>query len=142
MRGVEKLPCTLSGTWDKDLHVCMPNGAKRKLWHIYPMPKAESRQGSPPPPSLSTPHNPCAFSQVPFTLNYSNSADRKLGLVNFFGDHVTCKVHILAHPKSQCSCQPGLALVRASCQSMFGHGNTEIVWPLQCLLVVGIEGTT
>ena len=45
MRGSEKLPCTLAGTWDKDLHVCMPNGAKRKLWQIYPMPKAESRQG-------------------------------------------------------------------------------------------------
>lgn len=44
MRGTEKLPCTLAGTWDKDLHVCMPNGAKRKLWQIYAMPKAESRQ--------------------------------------------------------------------------------------------------
>ena len=43
-RGTEKLPCTLTGTWDKELSVAMPNGTKRKIWQTYPMPEAESRQ--------------------------------------------------------------------------------------------------
>lgn len=42
-RGTEKLPCTLTGTWDKELSVAMPNGTKRKIWQTYPMPEAESR---------------------------------------------------------------------------------------------------
>lgn len=43
LRDKEKLPCTLTGTWDKELSITMPNGAKRKIWQTYPMPKAESR---------------------------------------------------------------------------------------------------
>lgn len=43
LRGSEKLPCTLAGTWDKELNVVMPNGAKRRVWQIAAMPEAESR---------------------------------------------------------------------------------------------------
>lgn len=43
LRGQDKLPCSLTGTWDKELSVAMPNGTKRKIWQICSMPKAESR---------------------------------------------------------------------------------------------------
>ena len=43
LRGNEKVSCTLAGAWDKELSVVMPNGSKRKIWQICPMPKAESR---------------------------------------------------------------------------------------------------
>lgn len=43
-RGKEKVRCMLTGKWDQELHVSMPNGTKRKLWQTYPMPKTESRQ--------------------------------------------------------------------------------------------------
>lgn len=43
LRGQDKLPCSLTGTWDKELSVAMPNGTKRKIWQIRSMPKAESR---------------------------------------------------------------------------------------------------
>lgn len=42
-RDAEKLPCSLAGTWDKEVRVTLPNSSTRKLWQIYPMPKAESR---------------------------------------------------------------------------------------------------
>lgn len=54
VRGKEKLPCTLAGAWDKEVHVNMPDGSKRKLWQTYPMPKAESRQAVPAPPMSFT----------------------------------------------------------------------------------------
>jgi len=44
LRDKEKLPCMLTGSWDKELSITMPNGAKRKIWQTYPMPKAESRR--------------------------------------------------------------------------------------------------
>ena len=42
-RGQEKLLVTLTGTWDKELTVNMPNGTKRSIWQTYAMPKTESR---------------------------------------------------------------------------------------------------
>lgn len=43
LRDNEKLPCTMTGTWDKELSVVMPNGSKRRVWQIAEMPEAESR---------------------------------------------------------------------------------------------------
>ena len=42
-RDAEKLPCTLAGTWDKEVRVTLPNGSTRRIWQTLPMPKAESR---------------------------------------------------------------------------------------------------
>lgn len=42
LRNKEQLNCTLSGAWDKEVHVSKPNGAQHTLWSRPPF-KPDSR---------------------------------------------------------------------------------------------------